>query len=144
MRPSQRGRPARSKIIPARSVSGVRVARDPPGYGTYSDHLNVAVGVGAVHHTQRGDQDHLGGGFRFHPGPRVEGLPGIRVPVSQELIDHVGEALLGAANLVGIGAVGAVTAEEFHVAMVYGLAQVCELGCGNLGHQHSQAGPLHP
>ncbi len=50
--------------------------------------------------------------------------------------------MLGGADLVRVLAVGGVLAEMVHVVVVDGLAEVFELGAGELGHQHSEPGFL--
>ena len=89
-RPNQRGRPLRSKIMPANFVSGVRVWRIWRGTGPTPMISTCPLGVGAVHYAYRGGEDELGGGFGLDPDGFGDELAGEGIAVGEQLEDDIG------------------------------------------------------
>lgn len=107
---------------------GGQGSEDLAGNRTDPDHLDMSGPVGAVHHTHRRYQDHLGRRLGLHTRQPVDELPGLRIPVREQFVDRVGQTLPGVANLVGIPPVGPVAAQQFQEMAVDSLSQVFELG----------------
>lgn len=119
---------------------------DLAGYRPDADHLDLAVGVGAVHHAHEAVKMSWMAALALMPksssrASRVVAAGG-RITVGCQFEHHIGQTLLRGAHFAGVSAVGAVPPKVVPVMVVHRLADLLELRPRELGHEDAAAGVL--